>query len=389
MGESVNVAMVETGGWGGIGHYTHCLCSAVVEIGVDVTLLTHADRYQLDAFPKSYRHRNIFKGDGFFSDWQRLAAELKELRPDIVHFQSLLSSRRDWIFFLLHRRFYHKPKTVFTVHNVLPHEIVRGERFAYKMLYRQASGLILHSNASLNKLSALLHGKPSTPHAVIPHGHYGDLVETGNTSRSESLAMIGLAEGSYIVFFGAIRPYKGLEQLLRAIASLDQWPPDMKLLVVGQPMHGVTADEINAWVRQLGIADRVILRLDYVSERMIPAVFNIADLIVLPYLEIDHSGVLMAAMAAGKPVLCTSVGAFPEVVRPEFGFLAPEPPADTLADTLRLAIGERGQWGAMGQKAKKAAEVHFAWSGIAQQTVAFYRRVNPDTTDGERSRQGH
>lgn len=378
--------MVETGGWGGIGHYAHCLCSAVVETGVKVTLLTHADRYQLDQFPKNYHHRKIFKGDGFFSDWLRLASELKHGNPDIVHFQSLLSTRRDWIFFLFCRHFFHRPKLAYTVHNVLPHEIVSGERFAYKMLYRHASGLILHSNESLKKMSELLNGKMSTPHAVIPHGHYGDLVKIGNASRSESLALLGLTEARYIVFFGAIRPYKGLDHLLHAVAELDPWPPDMKLLVVGKPMHGVTQFDIIESVRRLDIADRVVLKLEYVPERLIPAVFNVADLVALPYIEIDHSGVLMAAIAAGKPVLCTSVGVFPEVVQPAFGFLSSGTSANMLADALRHAVGKREVWSKMGDAAKEAAEVHYAWGAIARQTIEFYRRIIPVSKDDGRNR---
>ena len=128
---------------------------------------------------------------------------------------------------------------------------------------------------------------------------------------------------------------------------------------------------------------RVVLKLDYVPERLIPAVFNIADLVVLPYLEIDHSGVLMAAMAAGKPVLCTPVGAFPEVVQPEFGFLASGTSAKMLADTLHQAVGKRSHWAAMGDAAKRTAEVHYAWRKIASQTGAFYRRILPEAEKGD------
>lgn len=370
--------MVETGGWGGIGHYAHCLCAAMAESGIKVTLLTHATRYQLDEQPKNYRVIKIFRGDGFLSDWTRLYAALRRLHPDFVHFQSLLSTRRDWIVFLCHRYLRRRPKFVFTAHNALPHEVMAGERFAFKMLYRNASGLILHSRESAAKMSSLLNEKIPRPHAVIPHGHYGAFVKNENISRSEALELLDLEEACYIVFFGAIRPYKGLDRLFRAIAEIERWPSDVKLLVAGQPMHGVTREDVCESVRQLAIADRVVLKLDYVPERLIPAVFKVAELIALPYLEIDQSGVLMAAIAAGKPVLGTPVGALPEVVHPDIGFLSSGTAPEMLAAALRGAFEKRKLWRRMGDAASRMAEMHYSWSAIANQTLEFYRRLGSE-----------
>ena len=371
----MKVAMIETGGWGGIGHYAHCLCSAISDAGVKVVLLTHANRYQLDKLPKNYAQRNIFKGDGFVSDWLRLHAALKAENPDVAHFQSLLSTRRDWCFFLLYRYFMACPQLVYTAHNVLPHELVRGERIAYRLLYRNAAGLIVHSSESLKKISLLLNGKIPAAVSIIPHGHYGLFSSRPDRSCRESLALLNLEAAEYLLFFGAIRPYKGLDRLLQAVAKIKQWPSDLKLLVVGQPMHGVTANDVNKIVRQHNLEGRVVLKLGYVPEEHISAVYSIAGLVVLPYLDIDQSGVLMAAMAAGKAVLCTPVGAFTEVVSPEFGFLAAGCTVDQLSDALRRAIDKRGRWLQMGAMAKKTAEDRYAWDDIAGLTLAFYRRL--------------
>ena len=371
----MKIIIIETGGWGGIGHYAHCLCSALQDTGNEVALLTHARNYKLDDFKKEYRVVPIFQGDGFVADWLRLKSNLKKYPGDIVHFQSLISTRRDWVAFLLSRMLCSNLRFIITVHNVLPHEIQFGEKFSYNLLYRAASGLIVHSRPSQKELISKISGISNTPTTVIPHGHYGEISTDEFLSRRSAIKLLSLEDHRYIVFFGAIRPYKGIHNFLSAVAKISEWPRDLKVLIVGQPMHGVTEEELLSAQKYHNLEGKVVFKLEYIPDLHIPAIFKIADLVALPYIKIDQSGVLLAALAAGRPVLCTPVGAFPETVHPGIGFLAAGLSSTDLKNALIQAIQKRKLWSEMGDRANKESRDLYSWDSIAKKTISFYQEI--------------
>jgi glycosyltransferase involved in cell wall biosynthesis len=372
----MKIIIIETGGWGGIGHYAHCLSSALQDAGNNVVLFTHVRRYQLEAFKKNYSVIPTFQGDGFVSDWLRLNSNLNKFPADIVHFQSLISTRRDWVVFLLYRILCRSPRFIYTVHNVLPHEIQIGEKISYNLLYRSASGLIVHSKPSLSELISKLDGISNTPTKIIPHGHYGEIASDDLLSRSSAIDLLSLEDYRYIVFFGTIRPYKGIHNLLEAVARIPDWPKDLRVLIVGQPMHGVTEEELISAKKYNNLEEKVVFKLEYIPDQHIPAVFKLADLVALPYIKIDQSGVLLAALAAGCPVLCTPVGAFPETVHPGIGFLAAGVSADDLKTALIQALQKRKFWDEMGDRAKKESRSRYSWDSIAKKTTNFYQEIS-------------
>jgi glycosyltransferase involved in cell wall biosynthesis len=372
----MDILMVETGGWGGIGHYAHYLCSAIQEKGVPVCLVTHAVNYQLESVPKYYEVSKLFRGDGFVQDWKRLYRMVRTHSCKIVHFQSLLSTRRDWLIFLAVGALCSTPKFIYTVHNVLPHEILPGEKLSYRGLYAAAEGLIAHSNISRDRILAMMGPRFKTPVKVIPPGHFGEIAGAEQLSRARAKKILDLKDYSYIVFFGTVRPYKGVHNLLRAVAECSQWPVDLRVLIAGQPGKGVSTRELLELSNRPVIRERVELKLQYFPDKVIPAIFKIADLVVLPYLNIDQSGILMAAMAAGRPVLCTPVGGFPETVHPAIGFLAANTSHQALTQALNAAIANRDSWKAMGARARKDAEHKFSWETIAAETIEFYKTIH-------------
>ncbi len=372
-----SVLMVETGGWGGIGHYAHCLSQALVSKGAHVRLVTHADHYQLDEFDKNYAVEKVFKGDGFIADWKRLYQAWKG--EPIIHFQSLLSTRRDWLAFVAMKWLMPKVKMIVTAHNVLPHEVALGEKWAYKKLYMIADGIIVHSNATQKKLCKMMGQGFRTPVEIIPHGHYGQITGEILPDRATSIQVLGLDKNfQYMVCFGAIRPYKGIDLLMKAVAKVKPWPADLKVLVIGHLLTGVAEEELIALRHQLGLEDIVRFDLRYVPEDEIPHIFSITDVSLLPYRNIDQSGILMAALAAGKPILCTPVGAFPEIIKESFGFLSDAVSVDAIASSLTQAIEQRSQWDDMGRAAKKVAMAEYGWDSIAGKTLKFYDRVSLD-----------
>ena len=139
------------------------------------------------------------------------------------------------------------------------------------------------------------------------------------------------ANPARLLFFGIVRPYKGLDVLLRALA---QAPAHATLTVAGE-FWGDTADT-EKLIAELGLADRVTLRPGYVPADQIPALFGAADALVMPYREATASQNALLAFAHGVPVITTTAGALAETVRDGVDGLTCAP-GDT-EDLLRVLI---------------------------------------------------
>jgi len=113
-----------------------------------------------------------------------------------------------------------------------------------------------------------------------------------------------------LLFFGIVRPYKGLDVLLRAMASV---PAHVTLTVAGEFWGGT--GETEKLIAELGLRNRVTLRPGYLPARDIPALFRTADALVLPYREATGSQNVLLAFSFGVPVIATTAGALAEAVR--------------------------------------------------------------------------
>lgn len=369
----MRVMMMEPSGWGGIALYTHALCTALVEQGVEVRLLNNVYRDDLTHLVRDYEVVPIVQGDAWSDEWKRLHQQIEEWKPDLFHMQAVISSRRDMLDFFRHRLSGEPVRYVLTVHNVLPHETRFLERLTFSWLYKLADGLIVHSEASMRGLHKLV---PSlkTLAEVIHHGHYGLLFDQ-SVERDEALTQLDLPDSRYLVCFGAIRPYKGVDWLMKAVAAVEEWPVDMKVFVAGNLLTGVSRDELETLRSDLGIEERIMFQFKYFSEAEIPAVFAVADAMLFSYKHIDQSGVMMAALAAGKPVICTPVGAFAEMVDKSVGYISGEVTVESFTHALKAALSDRERWGELGCNASAKAEREYGWKSAAEKTKAFYQRV--------------
>ena len=138
---------------------------------------------------------------------------------------------------------------------------------------------------------------------VIPHGAFDYL--TRLPQEQPLPAELQGAEGPVILFFGLLRPYKGIDTLLEAFRELD----GAELWIVGNPRMDVAP--LHELAAQARGSVRFVTR--FIEDAEIPAIFRRADLVVLPYRDAEHSGVLYTGLAFGKPMVLSTVGGFPEV----------------------------------------------------------------------------
>jgi glycosyltransferase involved in cell wall biosynthesis len=200
---------------------------------------------------------------------------------------------------------------------------------------------------------------------VIPHGAFDYL--TRLPEERPLPAELAEVEGPVVLFFGLLRPYKGVDLLIEAFHDVE----GAELWVVGMPRMPLEP------LRELasGVRGRVRFVPRFIDDSQIPAFFRRADIVALPYREIDQSGVLYTAMAFGKPIVLTAVGGFAEVAaRGAARAVPPNAPVE-LAAALQELIDKPGERERLALAAAEAAAGDYSWDSIAQQTTSLYRAL--------------
>ena len=196
-------------------------------------------------------------------------------------------------------------------HNVLPHERVPLSRACARSVLGRADVIVAHSGPMRDEL-AELGVDAQVVDAFHPRFTARDLAALPSPAAiAAERARQGHPDLSLLAF-GAVRPYKGFDIAVRALAELDR-DLNVRLTIAGVFWDG--GAELRRLVAELGLQDRVELRDGFVSNDEAALLFSAADATVLPYRSATQSGVVQLAFAYGTPVLATNVGGLPEAVR--------------------------------------------------------------------------
>ena len=218
-----------------------------------------------------------------------------------------------------------------------------------RALIRFAHGCIVHSKADW-QLFESSYGPMDMRVALVPHGpydQYKDLEETTDPSTRAAVSAVRTAPKSdgvvNLLFFGLIRPYKGLEDLLRVFNALPREEAErFWLTVVGETWEGCT--EPARLIATSPHADRITFVNEYVPDEVVGAAFAHADVAVLPYLRSSSSGILHVSMSWGLPIVVTSVGGLPEAATGYAGAVfVPPGDAEMLKEGIMKAATMAGQ----------------------------------------------
>jgi glycosyltransferase involved in cell wall biosynthesis len=337
---------------------------------------------------------------------------------DIVHFQWLAVQHLDG--YLLPARQVRggrRRPLVLTAHDVLPREPRPGQLSAQKRLYDRFDAIVVHSEHGRARLVDELGADGERVH-VIPHGVFTHLAPAGSgRQRAASSGMeaeVGIFEkgdaprarggapvfdsthatatgerltpgelapddaGStraqgkrpVVLMFGLMRPYKGIDVLLDAWRGAAGEEPieDAELLIAGMPRMDISG------LRAAAPAN-VSFDPHFVTDEELPAYFERADLVVLPYLQADQSGVLFTALAFGKPLLLSDVGGFPEIQSTGAARIVRAGDSRALGKALRELLADRATLTEMCVRARAAANGRYSWEAIAASHVELYERL--------------
>ena len=221
-----------------------------------------------------------------------------------------------------------RARVVFLCHNVVPHESSRLDRFLSGIGLGAADAFLVQSRQDGADLDRI---HPGSRWAFNPHPVY-DWFEMARFDRESARAALSL-RGRVLLFFGLIRPYKGLDVLLRAFARVAD-ELDATLLVVGEFYE--PRGRYDALIEDLGISARVRVVDRYVPNEDVEMYFKAADVATLPYRTATQSGIVQTAYSFELPVIVTRVGGLPDVVRDgATGFVVPPEDPDALAGAIR------------------------------------------------------
>ena len=258
-------------------------------------------------------------------------------------------------------------RLVTTVHNVNPlHGRMTGpHRRLLGLMYALSHRLVIHTDSGKREIQEIF-GLAADKVVVIPHGDYSFFVAEQKAAAAVVPAGSG---GNLLLFFGAIRPNKGLDVLLEAMPLILARHPDCRLSIVGEPVGDYTP--YRDLIVSLGLTGAVDEYLGYVGNDEVAPHFNRACLVVLPYREITQSGVLQIAFACGTPVVASHLPGFAEVIDSGVnGILVPPADAEALAGACCDLLTHPERARGLGETARTRMQRDFAWDAIARRTEA-------------------
>jgi D-inositol-3-phosphate glycosyltransferase len=333
---------------GGIAHFTNRVCQQLESERHDVVRVSFSRLYPKFLFPGKTQYEPLGEGgEGGEGDrsrdlesklqidsinplsWLSVARRLRQLDVDAIVFMYWMPFFAPAFSTIAARLKRSGVRILAVVHNALPHERHTGDRFLSTTFLNKMDAAVVLSAAVKKSVQEL---SPTLPVQVIPHpvyDHFGGLVTRANARAQLNRS----SEQPLLLFFGLVRPYKGLSVLIDALSIAKAKIPDVHLIVAGE-FYGDPLS-IQEQISGHDMADAVTLINEYIPTERVPVLFGAADVVVQPYLTASQSGIVQAAFHFERAVIATDVGGMSEAVRnPEAGFIVPPGDADALADAI-------------------------------------------------------
>jgi glycosyltransferase involved in cell wall biosynthesis len=348
--------------------YDHALCRALAAAGAEITLVTSRFAYGAVQPAEGYARRELFYRAALGPAGSRLraACKLAEHVPDMLRYRRL-ARHADVVHFqwlaLQHLDAHLLPAPrapsgarrplLLTAHDILPREPRPGQRAAQRRLYERFDAIVVHSASGRARLQRELGVDPARVR-VIPHGALTPAPAAAVPPPFQS-------DRPVVLFFGLLRPYKGLDLLLEAWRGVQ----GAELWIVGLPKFDISA------LREAAPANvRFLSR--FVSDSEMASCFERAKLLVLPYREAEQSGVAYAALGSRVPMLLSDVGGFPELAATGAARTFPAGDSAALHAALQELLSDSRALSSMAEHAAAAAAGPYSWETIARRTLELY-----------------
>ncbi len=265
----------------------------------------------------------------------------------------------------VHKRIKKGTKRIAILHNVIPHETRFFDKGANNYFLKHNDGFVVMSDAVMNDLLSL---KPTAKYLRIDHPVYNQFGE--KQERFRALEKLKLnPQKNYLLFFGFIRGYKGLDLLLNALTEMDC---SIHLIVAGE-IYG-SFDAYQKIIDSKNIGARVHLFTDYIADDQVSDFFSASDVCMLPYKSATQSGITAISHHFDLPIIATDVGGLKESIHHNSnGLIVPIPDPKAIAEAVKRYFGEELKDKMSTQIASEKADN--SWENFAEKILEFSETI--------------
>lgn len=357
---------------GGLAAYNERLANELTNQGMATEIVTFTVQYPSILFPGKTQYseepstfepiRRKLSSINPIS-WWRTANYINAQQPDLV-------ITRYWIPFMgpclgtVIRLLNKKIKVICLLDNVIPHEKRIGDSLFTSYFVTPIQKYIAMSQSVMDDLYSF---KKTANCALNPHPVFDNFGEKLDQTTAKAELKLD-ANNDYVLFFGFIRKYKGLDLAIRAFAEWKERLPNKKLLIAGE-FYG-DAEFYTSIAEELGIKDDIIWHTDFIPDSRVKYYFSACDIVLQPYYSATQSGVTQIAYQFEVPMIVTKVGGLPELVEHgKTGYLVEQDPIDIANHLVRFY--EKGR-AAFDEDMKRAKE-QFSWKNLVNNFVKLYQ----------------
>lgn len=302
-------------------------------------------------------------------NWIKVGHRIRKMQPDMLitcYWMAFFAPCYGMIQRIVQRN--GKTRCIALVHNMIPHEPSILDKLFAPFFVRHTDGFVALSESVVQDINRFDHGtKPKTSYPHPIYDHYGEQM-----NKEEACQALHLKpENQYMLFFGLVRAYKGLDLLLDAFGKVKDQLPNLQLIIAGEFYED--EDKYRAQIANNGLTDRVIIKNEFIADADLRKYFGAADLIVQPYKSATQSGVTQVAFHFEKPMLVTNVGGLGEIVHDHKMGYAVEPNAEAIAQALTDYYTHNRQADYITYLIQQ--KDRYSWEGMAQTFYTIYNQL--------------
>ncbi|MCD6479113.1 MAG: glycosyltransferase [Candidatus Diapherotrites archaeon] len=301
---------------GGIAHSNTILCRNLAKKN-DLLAISFKRLFPKFLYPGRFQKEDSEPASEFKSEfiidsinplsWFRAVKRIKEFKANVVVFQWWTTFLVPCYWFIANRVKKHCRVSV-VCQNVLPHEESRIHLFLTKLSFRNVHHFVTLSRADEKLLKSIM---PKAKVKTIVEPTYEQIVGLKKIAKNKARKLLGIEHEKVLLFFGFVRPYKGLRYLIEALPEVLK-KHNCLLLIVGEFWE--PKEQYLELIEKLGIKENVRIVDRYVPNEEVPLYFNASDAVVLPYVSSTESGIIQLAYGYNIPVITTRVGGNPDLI---------------------------------------------------------------------------
>ena len=364
---------------GGLATFNERLARQLQAEGHTVEVITFTLQYPSFLFPGKTQYstekaptdlrisRQVHSCNPF--NWIKVGRRIRKMQPDMLitcYWMAFFAPCYGMIQRIVQRN--GKTRCIALVHNMIPHEPSILDKLFAPFFVRHTDGFVALSESVVQDINRFDHGtKPKTSYPHPIYDHYGEQMSKEEACHALHLKPVN----QYMLFFGLVRAYKGLDLLLDAFGKVKDQLPNLQLIIAGEFYED--EDKYRAQIANNGLTDKVIIKNEFIADADLRKYFGAADLIVQPYKSATQSGVTQVAFHFEKPMLVTNVGGLGEIVHDHKMGYAVEPNAEAIAQALTDYYTHSRQPDYTTYLIKEKDK--YSWSRLAESFVTIYNNI--------------